>query len=393
MRQRLVLSFFFEKLSLLPMTFSLRRVHSIQFLQVANMTRRFELLLFVLGCSSVLCKVKVSETMAPFAIEAMIDGYFAMEIVNFGQKNGRSEATIENLLKLVDVSVPMKVTRPHPDSNEFKLNTSSILLFDSPENFNQTQNRIVFQHGNLISHPHLVYIHNASMDDIQVAANKNHTIDKTMFFVNETHELIELATSFMFSPGVCHKNQFRVINRFTRRQKRWEKSEFYQPKNTNFHGCPIEIPWIKGDFLAEVFNFKIERTLYEVSVIDTATAYVDIITPQEILDVSSYVADIQPRKIYIPPGELYGDFEKMLLPFDTPTWIAIVSLILMGIVTILVIKLKPQEIQEVIFGRNNRSPLMNFFDIVLNGGQQNALVENVPRILLMTFIFWTLIFR
>jgi hypothetical protein len=362
------------------------------------MVQRVVLFWLTLTCFSALAKAETPRSIAPHAIAAMIDGYFArnvhaMEIVNFGQKNGRSEATIENLLKLVDVSVTMKVTTPHPDSNDFKLNTSSILLFDSPENFNRTQNRIVFQHGNLISHPHLVYIHNASMDDIQVAANKNHTIDKTMFFVNETCESIELATSFMFSPSVCHKNQFRVVNRFTRRQKRWEKSEFYQTKYKNFHGCPFEIPWNRGSFLAHVFKFTSKETIHQVSVANTVTAYIDIITPREILDVSSYVSDIQPRKIYIPPGELYGDFEKMLLPFDTPTWIAIVLLILMGIVSILIIKLKPPEIQEVVFGRNNRSPLMNFFDIVLNGGQQNAMVENVPRILLVTFIFWTLIFR
>jgi hypothetical protein len=112
-----------------------------------------------------------------------------------------------------------------------------------------------------------------------------------------------------------------------------------------------------------------------------------------LIKYNYHTVDIQARKIYIPPGELYGEYEKMLLPFDTSTWIAIVMTIVMSILTILAIKLKDRLIQAVIFGRNNRSPLMNFINIVLNGGQHTTLMENVPRIFLMTLIFWSLIFR
>jgi hypothetical protein len=214
-----------------------------------------------------------------------------------------------------------------------------------------------------------------------------------MFLVSESLQSIELATSFMFSPGVCHKNQFRVINRFTRRLKRWENSEFFETKNKNFHGCSLEISLRSAEIFSNDLKYIPEYQEHQVLVADTVTAYMKFVDPEEILEVSTYVIDIQPRKIYIPPGELYGDFEKMLLPFDTPTWIGIVLLILVTIVAILVIKMKQPEIQEVIFGRNYRSPLMNFLSIVLNGSQKNTMVENAPRILLMTFIFWTLIFR
>jgi hypothetical protein len=362
------------------------------------MDQRFVLFCLILAYFSAFAKAESSPSLVPPAIKAIIDGYFAekvqaIEVINFGEKNGRGVATVESFLKLGDVSIPMKVTMAHSLSHEFKLNLSSILFFDSPENFKQTQKRIVFQHGNLISHPHLVYIHNALMNDIQVAAYKKHTIDKTMFFVNEKRESIELTTSFMFSPGACHKNKFRVINRFTRQQKRWEKSEFLETKNMNFYGCQLEVSPQAAAYFTEEFNYFDEEQEKTVSVVNTVTAYMDFFTPEEMLKFSTYAIDIQSRKIFIPPGELYGDFEKMLLPFDTPTWIAIVSLILVTIVAILIFKLMPPEIQEVIFGRSNRSPLMNFISIVLNGGQAMTMVENVPRVLLMTFIFWTLIFR
>jgi hypothetical protein len=112
-----------------------------------------------------------------------------------------------------------------------------------------------------------------------------------------------------------------------------------------------------------------------------------------ILSHNLYTTDIEMSRIYIPPGELYTDYEKMLLPFDTSIWIATALMIVDAIVTILAIKLKPPEIQEVFFGEKNRSPLMNFIAILLIGSQPSKKAGNVPRILLITMIFWSLIFR
>jgi hypothetical protein len=136
--------------------------------------------------------------------------------------------------------------RENPESDELKFKNPSILLFDSPENFKQTNSWIVFQHGHLTSYPHIVLVHDATIDDIQVAANKNHTIDRTIFLVNETRHSISLATSFMFTPEACYTNQFRVIDRFTKLQNRWENSNFFVEKYKNFHGCPLELD---SDFL------------------------------------------------------------------------------------------------------------------------------------------------
>jgi hypothetical protein len=36
---------------------------------------------------------------------------------------------------------------------------------------------------------------------------------------------------------------------------------------------------------------------------------------------------------------------------------------------------------------------MEFISIMINGSQTRNVIENVPRIFLLTFIFWSLIFR
>jgi hypothetical protein len=364
------------------------------------MTRLALLFLLILLDFSVVVITKAPESLAPAAIKAVIDKYFAnnfreVQVINFGVQKGQAEEIIENCLKLRDQKITMRVRGDSPKSvnrGMFELGKPSVLLFDSPEIFNKTQNRIAFKIRNLYSHPHLVYIHNATIKDIEVVSNKGHMIDKTIFLVNETLHSIELATSFLFTPEACNKNQFKVINRFPRSRKRWDNSNFFVEKYRNFYGCPIEL-WKEYPILERHLNFT-RKYLKGGPYLDKTISFaVEHLTLNKLERFNSYVTDMYPRKIYIPPGEVYGDYEKMLLPFDTSTWIAIVLTIGMSILTIVAIKMKPVKIQEIIFGDNNRSPFMNFISILLNGGQATNLSGSAPRMFLLTVIFWSLIFR
>jgi hypothetical protein len=83
----------------------------------------------------------------------------------------------------------------------------------------------------------------------------------------------------------------------------------------------------------------------------------------------------------------------MFLPFDSSTWIAICFLVLFAFSAILAIKLLPLTIQILMFGRSTRSPLMNFINILINGGQHGTMMESGPRIVFAVFLFWSMIFR
>jgi hypothetical protein len=72
-----------------------------------------------------------------------------------------------------------------------------------------------------------------------------------------------------------------------------------------------------------------------------------------------HILDIEPRKIFIPPGEVYGEYEKMQLPFDAATWIGIVITLFVSSLAIFLIKMFCRSNQEIFFGRNNGSPFMN----------------------------------
>jgi hypothetical protein len=321
-----------------------------------------------------------------------------LEILNFGRRNGKATETIDRLMSLGNLSIPVRIpylSRKQHEEKGFFPESSSIMFFDSPKRFKRIQHWISFYE----SEGHLVYIHNASIKDLEVVSYHNETIYRTIFLVNETPHSISLATAFFLTPEACWKNQFKVINRYTRRQKRWENSDFFVEKFNTFHGCPLYFDDFIPDFdlpmyaiFGKELNFKFEyrKNLPDKNEVFFRYGYAG---KKLVLSHSIYTTHIQTSRIYIPPGELYSDYEKMLLPFDTSIWIAIGLMIVTASLTILAIKLKPPEVQEVIFGEKNRSPFMNFISILLNGSQISKMTGNVPKILLMTMIFWSLIFR
>jgi hypothetical protein len=272
------------------------------------MKRLVVLLLFILVYATSADNSRATKPLASLAIKTVVDEYFTknvheIEIISFGLKNGKAEETIERLLRLGIQSTPMQVTsnvREYLLSDKYGLNKPSILLFDSTENFNRTQPHIVFQLG-FLRHPHLVYVPNATIDDIQVVSDKNHTIHKSIFLVNEVRDSIELATAFMFTPDACHTNQFKVINRFTRKNK-WENSKFFVEKYSNFYGCTLNAG-NKDKFLYNVLNFTLKVVPPSEDTLDIAFA----LTPLSIDIVATYnthVIHFDMQKIYIPPGEV-----------------------------------------------------------------------------------------
>jgi hypothetical protein len=219
-----------------------------------------------------------SASLAPSAIENIIDKYFSkkwheIEIINFGVKGGKGEEIVEKVMQL-QKSMPVwysndikerverqkfsvlttlntrqmiieDTKRMHIDTakkidenanetaiiqnlvdagwipeektdfheNQISLNISTVLIFDSPENFHQTINNIKWQPHKAARLHHLVYIHGGRMSHLE-ALPTNLTLDKVDFLINETGHSIELATAFMFSPGVCRLNHFKVVDRF-----------------------------------------------------------------------------------------------------------------------------------------------------------------------------------
>jgi hypothetical protein len=372
-----------------------------------------ELLCFVVYFS-VFAIAIASDSLAPYAIKAAIDEYFSknvheIEIINFGARIGHAQQRIDKFLSLGNHSMPMKVsrnTRKQPNRDWYILNASSILFFDSLKNYNQMKNDIAFQLGYIKYHPHLVYVPDASIQDLQFHPEYPHWKQKMGFLFNETLHSVDLATVFYHSMAKnCSVEVIKVINSFGRQEMKWKNSDFFVEKHKNFNKCYMFFGqdakhngafWKIYQLFAYALNFRIVLYNEDSAESDFFTFYFGFFSNEFLKTtrfMNTYMIEMEQRKIYIPPGELYGDYEKMFLPFYTSAWVAIVLLVLFVVFAILAIKLKPPAIQRMIFGSNNRSPLMNFISILINGSQNTRLIENAPRICLAVFLFWSLIIR
>jgi hypothetical protein len=359
------------------------------------MKARTLLLLFILVYSG---EGQTFDLLAPAAIRSVINEYFAIEnceidVIKFGGRFGRAEETIEEIYELGNLKASLKLFDDVKENlNRLQLKTSSVLLFDSPENFEEFQGKITWQTSKVKRHRHLVYIHGALLENLETVRRQNFTIDQVGFLINETPQSIELVTAFMFTAEKCRENQFKVINRFGRRDMAWEGSKFFVEKYANFFQCGVQIelvsrsPWQR--LLAAAFNYTaVHGTAFD----EMAFAFNEFDSDQ--VDKYHSILSYEANNILIPPGELYSSYEKMLLPFDDGAWIAIAVTIFGSLGFILALKLTPANVQTLIFGRRNSSPFMNFVSILFNGSQSMLLVENSPRIILMVFLFWSLVIR
>lgn len=94
---------------------------------------------------------------------------------------------------------------------------------------------------------------------------------------------------------------------------------------------------------------------------------------------------INPTVIVIPPGEPYGPFERLFRPFQAPVWHYLIATLILGNLSILLIKLLSERFRHFIFGRLVQSPFSNFFLIMLGSSLHQLPGRNFARYILAGF--------
>lgn len=368
-------------------------------------TAKFLIVLTVLQFK---CDFVNTRSLVSSAINGILLEYFKnsakVDLINYGISYTLVDGILRNKPETVSVQV-LKGGTNFPWNNQ--LNITSIVVFDSPQNFRESIKKIKWLSNPRMRHKHLVHAPNLSVGDVVENIRDGFNIDQVNFLMNETGKSIELVTSFMFTSKKCRSNQLVTINRFIRNTMRWENSNFYPKKYQNLHGCVltkalfnyIDNHDILTKAISKSYNFNTEFTLVETSLTATInqTEY-DLIEAKEDFEgdkeyVTSDVFYSLTTHYTIPPGEPYTDLEKMFLMFDPAVWIAIAATFLIGFITIQIINLMSVKVQRFVFGRNIRTPTLNLLNIFLCGGQFKIPGRNFARFFLMLFIIWSLIIR
>jgi hypothetical protein len=365
-------------------------------------------LIFLFVLSFNLCPSKTlenfvnSNSLAASAIKVIIDEYFSLhdhkiDVINFGSNHGAGEKILTTIFKFENQSIAIINKKCARNSNKkIRLSSSSILIFDSPENFKLHAGFIDWQQHSTKLLRHLVYIHQGQIDDVKVLNNTDLSIDQVNFLVNETRDSIELVTAFMFGPNECWKNRFKVVNKFTRTNMRWKTLTFYKEKLKNLHGCPIRQKFQDQNkhkidsIFQDVLSFKFDSSN---STQLALSFHFKIESKNFTKIVNNYVLDLNPEVIMIPPGELYGIYEKLFVAFDLHTWTAILATLFTMFSGAIIIKLLPSKIQTMLTGRFRRTCVINFISVLLMGNQHRFVHKTSSRLLLISVLIWSLVIR
>ncbi|CAG9801201.1 unnamed protein product [Chironomus riparius] len=110
------------------------------------------------------------------------------------------------------------------------------------------------------------------------------------------------------------------------------------------------------------------------------------------LTISKVVANLNVN-IFVTPAEKYTPYEKLLLPFDSSTWIFSILTFLATFLSILVINNLPKSTQSIVYGHKVDTPIWNVISIFFGISQTKLPNKNFSRFILMLFIYFCLIFR
>ena len=231
-------------------------------------------------------------------------------------------------------------------------------------------------------------------------------MDQVNFLINVNQTSIDLATSFMFTPQSCRSMTFKVINTFNVSTMQWngiENKHFYPQKTRHLHGCDFVISSIiyikNGVFL--LHNLIVAFVKFTSGTIGIANQndvdfhmrfarYGDKIAFNPNFKLS-FPFLFNYMEILIPPGEHFSQLEKILMPFDFETWIAIISTLFLALVLSEIINQASNKVRNLML--DIKSPTFELISTFFSGRQSKRPKRNFARFCLMLFIVWSLIIR
>lgn len=259
------------------------------------------------------------------------------------------------------------------------------------------------------------------------------------YFIVEEEKSIKLFTFTLFTPKKCFAAQFVEVNSFDKDTGRWLHGTFKVDKVSNFRGCqlnfvvfkdwpfylPLEIDNEKRDVtkcagifcgvlrdFSSALNFTYHTNIYQLetakymwpgipSHLVMGCASLDgLVVYDEKRNENTLRPEYYSRPlmytdtfIAIPPGEEYDGYEKLVLPFDEPTWMWISITFAAAFLTIFLLKFAKPKVVNFMIGSETLTPVLNVIRAFFGISQIVCPRRNFARYLLMMFILFSLIIR
>ncbi|CAG9799884.1 unnamed protein product [Chironomus riparius] len=296
----------------------------------------------------------------------------------------------------------------------------------------------------------LVYVENCRLDtlkrNLKLYINQHSLsflismIEVLELLLIDDNDLLYLVSVEYFTEEACDEPQLKILNSFNKTTQKWNKKFQKYKKFRDFHGCELFMLasnktsiWmdikISGNsiepfgLIPKMFELIAKHVNYEpkyrFSYVKDSTLFPCIEgfneicvnktnkNPNVCFTISRYEAQtnddsnylhfskpfLEVREIVLTtPGDPYSSYEKLLLPFDRPTWILLISTFITAFLVIFLINFLPKTVQDVLYG-NVKSPALNVISSFYGVPQPQIPTLSFPRFILMNFVLFCLIFR
>lgn len=247
----------------------------------------------------------------------------------------------------------------------------------------------------------------------------SHAFNYMLFMTQKPYsENIIISTIERFIQPDCN-HQIQVINEFNYIKQQWDHEDFRLKTTTHFNGYKLKIycggcfqnviPGEKSflstllsalknhmNFSFEEVHDKFDTVHFQIFVLNMYVMKDYHLVPDHVsrkTDFHIYPTQQESRSIVISSGESYSSFERMILPFDSATWIACGVFFTASFTVVSYFKRKHIGYQNFVFGALVRNPMFNIIVVFFGQGQIILPGRNLARYLLMMYILFCLIIR
>lgn len=289
-----------------------------------------------------------------------------------------------------------------------------MFLFDTVESF--TNFPMILSNGYPKEFHFLVYIddfdHKLTKSMAEKESGENFSPPIRLFphqtFLVKTKNVkdsLSLITFEAFQQPNCRDWKPTEVNRYSRKKKSWKSKEYFIQKHKNFNGCricvPVPVPqtlfrfslnenkkvnsiWGFSHSVLEALrtnqNFSYEYKIFHRSglkgTITDTTCHPDFwinytsirtLGSERVFDESLQIKldaitdgfTTMDEIILISRSEPYTQFEKIILPFEKEVWHWLIATVAIAAMMILVLKFMKKNIQNLVFGSEVQTPLLN----------------------------------
>lgn len=376
-----------------------------------------------------------------------IEKSIKFEIIVFGGTSHHNNDVINQFLQYINAlhgTNIVKSIKYNPNLNELVVSNPAIIFLRNTYEASFVCKSIINKNGFQIGLKYLLYVDeelNSVTFHPKFESDSTYPVGYIYYIINYPKQ-IALVTHEFFTEGHCNEPILRTLNMYEKDHLRWHIELEDNKKFQNFHGCELVLVEPFGVFLNyvnrnhEIVNclrsnrlnfcsfliyneepngffvelFKIVSKLTNFTAIVQVQVTNEMDTKQSKIEThpiikfkfSSFYHEIGSlTKLYfesnfliaVTPSELFTNYEKLLLPFDELTWIFLLLTFLVAFLVIFVMKFVPTVIWSSLFGHETLTPFLNIFHIFFGISQMKLPGASVPRIILILFIVFCLIFR